>query len=230
MLLPPSVSAMDWNTLLAPEKEKKYFQDILSFLKKERANGKAIYPEKSLIFNAIQSTPFEKIKVVIIGQDPYHNPDQAHGLSFSVPKGIAPPPSLINIFKELKNDCGIDIPKQGCLESWAHQGVLLLNATLTVEKNKPQSHANIGWQHFTDHIIQALNHHSKTIVFLLWGSHAQKKRELIDTKKHVILMAPHPSPLSAHRGFLGCKHFSKTNEILIRAGRTSIDWHLVGES
>src|SRR3990167_11079165 len=197
---------LNWETLLAPEKEKKYFHDILLFLEQERARGKSIYPEKSPVFNAIQSTPFSDVKVVIIGQDPYHNPGQAHGLSFSVPKGVKPPPSLINIFKALKSDCGIETPTHGCLESWAQQGVLLLNAVLTVEENKPHSHANIGWQHFTDQIIQVLNQHPKTIVYLLWGSHAQKKAALIDTKKHVILTAPHPSPLSAHRGFLECKN------------------------
>lgn len=217
---------LNWETLLASEKEKKYFQDILFFLEKERACGKAIYPEKLDIFNAIQSTPFSDVKVVIIGQDPYHNPNQAHGLSFSVPQGVKPPPSLVNIFKELKSDCEIVTPKNGCLESWAQQGVLLLNAVLTVEENKPQSHANIGWQYFTDYIIQSLNEHPDTIVYLLWGSHAQKKASLIDTKKHVILTAPHPSPLSAHRGFLGCGHFSKANETLIKAGRTPIDWRL----
>lgn len=220
------IDRLNWDSLLAPEKEKKYFHDILHFLERERARGKVIYPEKSLIFNAIQSTPFLNVKVVIIGQDPYHNPGQAHGLSFSVPKGVKPPPSLLNIFKELKSDCGIDIPTHGCLESWAQQGVLLLNAVLTVEENKPQSHANIGWQYFTDHVIQALNQHPKTIVYLLWGSHAQKKAALIDTKKHIILIAPHPSPLSAHRGFLGCNHFSKANEALVSAGRKPIDWRL----
>lgn len=214
----------DWKTLLAPEKEKDYFKKILSFLKTERTHGKIIYPAQENIFNAIKTTTFSDIKVVIIGQDPYHNPKQAHGLSFSVPIGIAPPPSLINIFKELKNDCGIEIPKHGCLEKWANQGILLLNSVLTVEENKPQSHANIGWQQFTDTIIQKLNHHPEKIVYLLWGSHAQKKAELIDVQKHSILMAPHPSPLSAHRGFLGCKHFSKTNEILKKAGRIPIDW------
>ncbi|HLB56953.1 MAG TPA: uracil-DNA glycosylase [Coxiellaceae bacterium] len=215
-----------WKTLLAPEKEKDYFKKIISFLKTERACGKIIYPAQENIFNAIKTTEFSDIKVVIIGQDPYHNPKQAHGLSFSVPIGIAPPPSLINIFKELKNDCNIEIPKNGCLEKWANQGVLLLNSVLTVEENKPQSHANIGWQQFTDTIIQKLNHHPEKIVYLLWGSHAQKKAELIDTKKHSILIAPHPSPLSAHRGFLGCKHFSKTNEILKKAGRITVDWKL----
>lgn len=220
------IEQLDWDTLLASEKEKKYFHTILDFLEQERARGKVIYPEKSHIFNAIQSTPFQDVKIVIIGQDPYHNPGQAHGLSFSVPFGVKPPPSLMNIFKELKSDCGIETPTHGCLESWAQQGVLLLNAVLTVEENKPQSHANIGWQQFTDHIIQALNQHPETIVFLLWGSHAQKKAALIDTKKHVILTAPHPSPLSAHRGFLGCKHFSKANDILIKSGRKPINWRL----
>lgn len=229
MLLPLSakaISQLDWKTLLAPEKEKKYFQDIMNFLKEERACGKIIYPALSHIFHAMQATSFANLKVVIIGQDPYHNPHQAHGLSFSVQTGITPPPSLINIFKELKSDCGIEIPNHGCLERWAEQGVLLLNAVLTVEENKPQSHANIGWQQFTDALIEKINLHPETIVYLLWGSTAQKKRELIDTKKHIILTAPHPSPLSAHRGFLGCSHFSKTNALLIKADRTPIDWRL----
>ena len=226
MLTPPLAKTLDWKTLLGQEKEKKYFQDILAFLEKECACGKIIYPAKSNIFHAIQATPFLDVKVVIIGQDPYHNPNQAHGLSFSVQPGVAPPPSLLNIYKELKQDCGIVIPRHGCLESWAKQGVLLLNAVLTVEQNKPQSHAHIGWQQFTDTIIQKLNHHPETIVFLLWGSYAQKKRDLIDTKKHVILTAAHPSPFSAHRGFLGCRHFSKANAILKQAGRMPIDWRL----
>lgn len=225
-MLSPSSVELDWKTLLASEKEKEYFCAILNFLKAERASGKIIYPAQENVFNALKFTPFSDMKVVIIGQDPYHNPGQAHGLSFSVPKGIAKPPSLLNIFKELKNDCGIEIPKHGCLEHWAQQGVLLLNAVLTVEENKPGSHANIGWQQFTDTIIHKINQHPEQIVYLLWGSYAQKKRELIDTKKHVILTAPHPSPLSAHRGFLGCKHFSKANALLIKAGRTPIDWQI----
>ena len=216
-----------WSALLSPEKEKPYFQKILAFLEQERHLGKKIYPAKENIFNAIKLTPFEKLKVVIIGQDPYHNPKQAHGLSFSVPKGVAFPPSLINIFKELQDDCGITAPRHGCLEQWAEQGVFLLNSTLTVEENKPASHANIGWQQFTDTVIQKINTHPEKIIYLLWGSHAQKKQALIDTKKHIVLTAPHPSPLSAYRGFIGCKHFSKTNDLLIKMNRAPIDWRVV---
>lgn len=222
----PSSVELNWKSLLAPEKEKKYFQAILNFLKIERARGKIIYPASENIFNALKLTPFSDITVVIIGQDPYHNPGQAHGLSFSVPKGMIPPPSLLNIFQELKNDCGVETPRHGCLENWAKQGVLLLNSVLTVEENKPGSHANIGWQIFTDEVIQKINQHPNPVIYLLWGSYAQKKRDLIDTQKHVILTAPHPSPLSAYRGFLGCKHFSKANEFLKKAGRIPIDWRL----
>ncbi|OGT51854.1 MAG: uracil-DNA glycosylase [Gammaproteobacteria bacterium RIFCSPHIGHO2_12_FULL_42_13] len=217
---------MSWTTLLSPEKEKPYFKGILQFLNNERQLGKIIYPTQNNIFNALKLTPFEQLKVVIIGQDPYHNPQQAHGLCFSVQKGVAPPPSLINIFKELRSDCQIEGPTQGCLEKWATQGVLLLNSVLTVEENKPGSHAHIGWQQFTDTIIEKIDQHPDKIIFLLWGSYAQKKRELIDTKKHIILTAPHPSPLSAHRGYFGCKHFSKTNEFLQKSGRIPIDWSL----
>lgn len=216
----------NWQSHLATEKEKSYFQAILDFLERERAQGKIIYPAESNVFHAIETTPFSELKVVIIGQDPYHNPGQAHGLSFSVPKGIAPPPSLQNIFKALHRDCGIEKPTHGCLENWARQGVLLLNTVLTVEENKPQSHAKIGWQQFTDSLIAKINHHPDPLVFLLWGSHAQKKAALIDTTKHVILTAPHPSPLSAHRGFLSCQHFSKTNEFLKKTGRIPVDWQL----
>lgn len=217
---------LTWANVLAEEKNKEYFQNILQFIKNERLAGKKIYPPQKDIFNAIKFTSFDKVKVVIIGQDPYHGPGQAHGLSFSVPSGIEPPPSLKNIFQELKNDLGIVTPTHGCLEKWAEQGVLLLNAVLTVEAGKPQSHANIGWQTFTDKVIESLNMHPKNIVFLLWGSSAQNKINLIDTKKHYILKAPHPSPLSAHRGFLGCKHFSKTNELLKKMDREEINWNL----
>lgn len=216
----------NWKTLLSPEKEKNYFKNILQFLSQEKNAKKIIYPEQKNIFNAITLTPFDEVKVVILGQDPYHNPDQAHGLSFSVQEGVPSPPSLINIFKELGSDCGIAKPRHGCLEKWARQGVLLLNAVLTVEKNKPQSHAKIGWQQFTDAVISNLNQHDAPIVFLLWGSYAQQKQALIDTKKHFVLTAPHPSPLSAHRGFLGCKHFSKANLLLKKSGREAIDWVL----
>lgn len=221
-----NTQTMNWKTLLSSEKEKPYFLNILNFLEEERAHGKIIYPEKPNIFKAIQLTPFSDLKVVIIGQDPYHNPGQAHGLSFSVPKGIRPPPSLLNIFKELKSDCNIAMPTHGCLEKWALQGVLLLNAVLTVEQNKPQSHAQIGWQQFTDTVIRKTNEHPEPIVYLLWGASASQKEVLIDTKKHLVLKAPHPSPLSAHRGFLGCRHFSKVNEFLKKVGRIPVDWNI----
>jgi len=215
-----------WQTLLAAEKEKPYFKQIMAFLEKERASGKTIYPPQKDIFNAIKLTPFMDARIVIIGQDPYHGPKQAHGLAFSVQPGVTIPPSLQNIFLELKNDLGCIPPKQGCLEDWAKQGVLLLNATLTVEAGKPQSHAHIGWQKFTDQIILGLNEHPQGIVFLLWGAPAQQKAQLINPHKHRILTASHPSPLSCYRGFMGCKHFSKANELLREMGRGEIDWHL----
>ncbi len=215
-----------WKSVLAKEKQKPYFQHILDFVKKERVSGKIIYPIQTDIFNALKYTPFEKIKVVILGQDPYHGPGQAHGLCFSVPPGIPAPPSLKNIFKELHDDIGFTIPHHGCLEHWAKQGVLLLNTSLTVEQGKAGSHANIGWQRFTDCVIQSLNDHPSSIVFLLWGSHAQSKTDLLDVTRHRILKAPHPSPLSAHRGFLGCRHFSKSNQWLKKKGRNEIDWQI----
>jgi len=221
-----SPDELNWKTLLKDEKEKDYFRDILSFIEKERAAGKVIYPRNSDIFNAIAYTPFSELKVVIIGQDPYHGPGQAHGLCFSVKPGTAFPPSLINIFRELQNDLGMETPLSGCLEKWARQGVLLLNAILTVEEGKPQSHSKLGWERFTDRIIEEINNRKNGVVFLLWGAFAQKKGEIIDKKRHYVLHAPHPSPLSANRGFFGCKHFSKCNEILKGQGERPIDWTL----
>ena len=215
-----------WRAVLADEKNKPYFQHVLNFVKAERAAGKIIYPQQGDIFNALKFTPFDKVKVVILGQDPYHGPNQAHGLCFSVQKGINPPPSLQNIFKELHDDLGITIPNHGNLESWAQQGVLLLNTVLTVEAGKAHSHANKGWEIFTDKVIQTLNDHRQGLVFLLWGSHAQRKGEVIDPLKHYLLKSAHPSPLSAHRGFLGCRHFSKTNQYLKKSGQVEIDWEL----
>ncbi|MEO6423100.1 MAG: uracil-DNA glycosylase [Candidatus Nitrotoga sp.] len=215
-----------WKTVLSAEKQATYFKKLISFVDESRANGKIIYPENSDIFSALRLTAFEDVKVVILGQDPYHGPNQAHGLCFSVREGIQPPPSLINIFKELKNDVGVTSPNHGYLEKWAKQGVLLLNAVLTVEDGKAAAHAGLGWEQFTDKIISELNERKKGIIFLLWGSYAQKKGQFIDRAKHHVLAAPHPSPLSAHRGFFGCKHFSKTNEILKSLGKNSIDWQL----
>jgi uracil-DNA glycosylase len=215
-----------WKTILGDEKQKPYFQAILNFIKTERAAGKIIYPAQEDIFNALKFTPFENVKVVILGQDPYHGPNQAHGLAFSVRPGVPPPPSLQNIFKELQADLGIAKPTHGCLEKWAQQGVLLLNAVLTVEADKPQSHAHIGWQRFTDQVITSLNEHPQGIVFLLWGAYAQQKSQLITNLRHRTLKAPHPSPLSASRGFLGCRHFSQANQLLQQLGREPIDWQL----
>jgi len=215
-----------WKEILKDEFEKTYFQHIVTFLKAEKASGKIIFPPGSLIFNSFKQTPFSKIKVVIIGQDPYHNKGQAHGLSFSVPDGIPKPPSLLNIFKELKNDLGIEISENGNLEKWASQGVLLLNASLTVRQNEPGSHAQIGWLQFTDEVIKKISNEKEGIIFLLWGKFAQEKQSLIDETKHSILKAAHPSPFSASNGFFGCKHFSKTNEILMKQQKNPIDWKI----
>jgi uracil-DNA glycosylase len=215
-----------WKEVLKDEFEKTYFQHIVTFLKAEKASGKVLYPPGPLIFNSFKQTPFSKIKVVIIGQDPYHNTGQAHGLSFSVPDGIPKPPSLLNIFKELKNDLGIEISENGNLEKWASQGVLLLNASLTVRQNEPGSHAQIGWLQFTDEVIKKISTEKEGIIFLLWGKFAQEKQSLIDETKHVVLKAAHPSPFSASNGFFGCKHFSKTNEILMKQQKNPIDWKI----
>ncbi|QTS83937.1 uracil-DNA glycosylase [Coxiella endosymbiont of Amblyomma nuttalli] len=215
-----------WQTVLGDEKQKPYFQKILNHIKKERRSGKIIYPPQTDIFHSLRLTPYESVKVVILGQDPYHGPNQAHGLAFSVRLGIPIPPSLQNIFKELHSDLNLSIPFHGCLEKWAKQGVLLLNTTLTVEAGKPQSHININWHQFTDQVIVRLNNHHKGIVFLLWGSYAQQKAQLINKLRHRILKASHPSPLSVKRSFFGCRHFSKANALLRNMGRRQIDWSL----
>lgn len=215
-----------WKQVLKEEFEKPYFADIATFLKAEKKAGKIIYPPGPLIFNAFNTTPFDEVKLVILGQDPYHGPGQAHGLCFSVPYGVPPPPSLVNIFKEINQDLNLPIPNHGNLEKWAKQGVLLINASLTVEAHNPMSHSKIGWHHFTDDVIQILSEKKEHIVFILWGGFAKTKQELIDKSKHLILTAAHPSPLSAYNGFFGCRHFSRANEWLKSKGLTSIDWSL----
>ena len=214
-----------WENKMKKEFEKDYFSILNQFLKQEYKE-QTIFPEKKLIFNALNSTPFNKVKVVIIGQDPYHGKGQAHGLSFSVTEGIKTPPSLVNIFKEIESDLKINNHGKGDLTKWAKQGVLLLNATLTVRENTPGSHQNKGWEQFTDQIISTISEERKDLVFLLWGKFAQKKTKLIDKNKHHILMSSHPSPLSSYRGFLGCKHFSECNNILKRENKTEINWQL----
>ncbi|MBS1622027.1 MAG: uracil-DNA glycosylase [Bacteroidetes bacterium] len=213
-----------WNEILKTEFNKPYFEQIVLHLKTEKSQGKIIYPPGSLIFNAFNSTPFDNLKVVILGQDPYHGLHQAHGLCFSVQKGVAPPPSLVNLFKELHDDIGIPIPHHGDLSHWAEQGVFLLNASLTVRAGEPMSHSRIGWAEFTDTVIRKISDLKEHVVFLLWGKFAQEKRFLIDESRHLVLKAAHPSPLSAHAGFLGCRHFSKTNEYLVRKGIDPVDW------
>lgn len=215
-----------WKKVLKPEFNKPYFLEIVTFLKIEKASGKTIYPPGSLIFNAFNSTPFDNVKVVLLGQDPYHGKGQAHGLSFSVPDPIHPPPSLMNIFKELQSDIGIPQPSSGNLKHWAEHGVLLLNATLTVRANEPNSHSKMGWIEFTNAAISKLSALRQHIVFLLWGKFAQEKQALIDETKHLVLKAAHPSPYSANNGFLGCRHFSKTNEYLVKNKIDPIDWAL----
>ncbi len=215
-----------WLDEIGGEFDKPYMANLSQFLRTEKRAGKTIYPSGKLIFNALDSTPFDKVKVVILGQDPYHGPGQAHGLCFSVLPGVSLPPSLQNIFKELNQSLNIPVPRTGCLQPWAEQGVLLLNATLTVEQALAGSHQRKGWEEFTDAIIHALNDKSENIVFILWGSYAQKKAAFVNKQKHLVLKSPHPSPLSAHRGFFGNEHFVKTNDYLKNCGKEPINWSL----
>lgn len=216
-----------WLAQIGEEFDKPYMQQLREFLREEYADGQVIYPAKKNYFAAFNHTPFEKVRVVILGQDPYHGPGQAHGLCFSVQPGVQIPPSLQNIFKEIRSDLKIPIQgDHGCLLPWADQGVFLLNSVLTVEQSKPGSHQKKGWEKFTDRAIEALNSSSQPIVFMLWGAYAQKKAALVNRKKHLVLESVHPSPLSAHRGFLGCKHFSQCNEWLTQQNQAPIDWSL----
>ncbi|CAN7640856.1 uracil-DNA glycosylase [Pseudomonas solani] len=213
-----------WKEALRDEFDKPYMKALGEFLRAEKAAGKVVFPPGPMIFNALNSTPLDEVKVVIIGQDPYHGPGQAHGLCFSVQPGVPIPPSLLNIYKELKRDLNIDMPDHGHLQSWAEQGVLLLNTSLTVEQARAGSHANQGWQPFTDRVIEVVSAHQPNLVFLLWGAHAQSKQRLIDSTKHLVLRSAHPSPLSAYRGFLGNGHFSRCNKFLEQHGLAPIDW------
>lgn len=215
-----------WLSHLEPEFHQPYMQNLKQFLLQEKQQGKVIFPPSKNIFNAFNSTPLDQVKVVILGQDPYHGPNQAHGLCFSVQPGVPAPPSLQNIFKELERDQGCPRPNHGSLQSWAEQGVLLLNATLTVERGRAGSHQRQGWEQFTDKAIDIINRERGGVVFLLWGSYAQKKAQFVDRQKHLVLRAPHPSPLSAHRGFIGCGHFSQANQYLVSRGERPIDWCL----
>ena len=217
--------AKGWKEMLSEEFQKNYFKRITEQLKIEIQSRVKIYPPGPMIFNAFNTTDFNEVKVVIIGQDPYHGPGQAHGLSFSVQPGVKPPPSLVNIYKEIETDLGIKMPRNfGDLTAWAKQGVLMLNATLTVRANEPNSHAGLGWNQFTDAVIQKLNQEKEHLVFLLWGNFAKVKGLQIDQQKHLVLKAAHPSPFAADKGFFGCKHFSKTNQYLIEHGLDPIDW------
>lgn len=215
-----------WKEALRAEFGKPYFQELKSFLIAEKKAGQVIYPPGPLIFNAFNATPFKSVNVVILGQDPYHGPGQAHGLCFSVQHGVKPPPSLKNMYKELNADVGFVTPTHGNLESWAGQGVLLLNSLLTVRARQAGSHKGKGWETFTDAAIKAVNDHREGVIFLLWGRYAQNKGEIIDPQKHVVLKAAHPSPFSAHSGYFGCGHFSKTNELLQRQGKKTINWQV----
>lgn len=214
----------EWKAALEGEFEQPYMRELCEFLRQRRAAGVRIYPAPENVFNAFNHTPLSKVKVVILGQDPYHGPGQAHGLCFSVPRDVAPPPSLLNIYRELQSDLGHRVSARGCLEGWAAQGVFLLNSVLTVEEGRAGAHQGKGWERFTDRVIAILNERRAHLVFMLWGGYAQKKASFVDRGRHCVLEAPHPSPLSAHRGFLGCGHFSKANEYLDRNGLQTIDW------
>lgn len=215
-----------WKQPLADTLRGETMQRLGAFLRDEKSRGRTIYPPAARIFAALDATPLDAVKVVILGQDPYHGPGQAHGLCFSVPRGVPAPPSLMNIFAEQKRDLGLPVPRHGCLETWAERGVLLLNAVLTVEAGRAGSHAGKGWESFTDAVIDLVNRSREHCVFLLWGAYAQKKGALIDRNRHAVMRAPHPSPLSAHRGFIGCGHFSSANRYLQGCGRDPIDWRL----
>lgn len=218
---------LTWTDLLGDEKQQPYFQETLQYVAARREAGVQVYPPQKQVFAAFEATAFADLKVVILGQDPYHGEGQAHGLCFSVLPAVKPPPSLVNMYKELSQDIqGFSIPTHGYLLPWAQQGVLLLNTVLTVEQGQAHSHKKLGWERFTDHVIAQINRHASGVVFLLWGAHAQKKGQHIDKQKHVVLHAPHPSPLSAHRGFFGCGHFSKANELLIAQGKAPINWQV----
>ena len=216
----------EWLDVLADQFEQDYMHELKRFLLERRQKGAVIYPPGPEIFNALDSTPLSQVKVVILGQDPYHGPGQAHGLCFSVREGVATPPSLANIFRELEADLGLAVPRHGHLQRWAAQGVLLLNAVLTVERGQAGAHQGKGWETFTDAVVAAVNERCEHVVFLLWGAQAQRKGAGIDRSRHLVLKAPHPSPLSAHRGFLGCRHFSQTNDWLRQKGLEPVDWKL----
>ncbi|WP_331372302.1 uracil-DNA glycosylase [Sinorhizobium chiapasense] len=223
----PTIRLEDsWKTALAPEFSSAYMGDLKRFLLEEKNGGRQIFPRGSEYFRALDLTPLDKVRVVILGQDPYHGDGQAHGLCFSVRPGVRTPPSLVNIYKELQDDLGIPPARHGFLESWARQGVLLLNSVLTVERGRAASHQGRGWERFTDAVIRAINAQQQPVVFMLWGSYAQKKAAFVDQSRHLVLKAAHPSPLSAHSGFLGCRHFSKANDFLVSKGFDPIDWRL----
>lgn len=223
---PPGGMAMDWYQQLESEFRSGYMDDLRAYLKKRKQSKKVIYPHSNDWFNAFRLTPLANVRVVMLGQDPYHGPGQAHGLCFSVPRGERTPPSLQNIYKELASDLGCSIPAHGCLEDWASQGVFMLNSVLTVEAREAASHQGRGWEQFTDRVVEVLSTQCEQLVFLLWGSYAQKKGAMIDARRHLVLKAPHPSPLSAHRGFLGCQHFSQANSYLVANGKDPVNWQI----